>query len=730
MSFLNPLMLWGLLGVSIPVLAHLLNLYRFRETDWAAMRFLARAAQVRSRQIRLKDILLMLLRCLAVLLLVLALSRPVLRSGSAPPLGESRAGVVIGLDGSYSMMHEFAGRSRFDRAVERARQIGETVKEGDPVSLVLLGTPNRVLLRNVPFSAERFASVLDEVQPLAEAAGVEALPDAVEPLLDDMKVAQKEVYLITDVQARDWNSLSGGARTRLRRLAERAAVQFAPVRAADDENVAVTDLHLASGVLRRDSIARYTAKVHNFGRQVREKVRVTCSVDGMPVDESLIGRLEPRETATVSLLVPLTTAGRKRISAVVDHDALPLDDVRYEVAHVRERLRVLCVDRSLGGSAGEDVRGDPSFGLFRGAADYLMTALTVPPNGSASAPLDPERISWSALSGTRFEEYDVVMLADVPEIPEGLVPRLYDYVRSGGGLVIFVGEHTQPDQWNQRLGSRAVDLLPAELSPAKQGLLGSEDSWPLDTALPDHRLCETLRGLASEQLGSIRFERYMELKPVADARVVLRVAPGADPLLVERSVGRGRVALFASTANRDWHNMVVNPAFPMLVHQLVSYVTRDELEKPVPVGQPIVVSLDDMEIGSEVTFIEPDGRLTGTQTVDRQGRTVGIFERTEQVGFHYVKCRVATPAFLVAVNPQTAESDVQVLGRERREDLARELGMDVMMPEGSAAPAILSARIGQELWLPLMVLAVAATVGESLLARHITGRRAPTTRRS
>ena len=187
MSFLNPWMLWGALGVGIPILVHLLNLYRFHETDWAAMRFLARAAQVRSRQIRLKDILLMLLRCLAVLLVVLALSRPIYRpKGLASAIGESRAGMVIGIDGSYSMLHKVPDRSRFDRAVNRAREIAETMKEGDPISLVLVGARHRVVLRNAPFSAERFATALGELSPLAERADLETLPEAVEPLLGQM----------------------------------------------------------------------------------------------------------------------------------------------------------------------------------------------------------------------------------------------------------------------------------------------------------------------------------------------------------------------------------------------------------------------------------------------------------------------------------------------------------------------------------------------------------------
>ncbi len=60
MTFLNPLLLLAGLGVALPILAHLLNRYRVRHTPWAAMQFLNRSVRVRSRQLRFRDLLLLL----------------------------------------------------------------------------------------------------------------------------------------------------------------------------------------------------------------------------------------------------------------------------------------------------------------------------------------------------------------------------------------------------------------------------------------------------------------------------------------------------------------------------------------------------------------------------------------------------------------------------------------------------------------------------------------------
>lgn len=102
MIFLNPLLLIGALGIALPILAHLLSRLNVQHTDWAAMRFLNSSVRVRSRQIRLRDLFLLILRCLALLLLIFALSRPAWEDSSWLP-GERRAGVVIAIDSSFSM---------------------------------------------------------------------------------------------------------------------------------------------------------------------------------------------------------------------------------------------------------------------------------------------------------------------------------------------------------------------------------------------------------------------------------------------------------------------------------------------------------------------------------------------------------------------------------------------------------------------------------------------------
>src|SRR5688572_3368694 len=81
--FLNPLMLAGLGAVSIPIIIHLLNRRKFERVVWAAMRFVKLSVEKNQRRIKIEDMLLLILRCALLILLALALARPVLRAAGA-----------------------------------------------------------------------------------------------------------------------------------------------------------------------------------------------------------------------------------------------------------------------------------------------------------------------------------------------------------------------------------------------------------------------------------------------------------------------------------------------------------------------------------------------------------------------------------------------------------------------------------------------------------------------
>src|SRR5439155_22697887 len=102
MSFLNPIMLFGLTAISVPIIIHLLNRREFQKVVWAAMRFLRLSVEQNQRRMKIEDLILLALRCLLLALLAVALARPAILSKASDRFGQSKVTGVIILDNSYS----------------------------------------------------------------------------------------------------------------------------------------------------------------------------------------------------------------------------------------------------------------------------------------------------------------------------------------------------------------------------------------------------------------------------------------------------------------------------------------------------------------------------------------------------------------------------------------------------------------------------------------------------
>ena len=704
MTFLNPLLLIGALGIALPILAHLINRQQVQRTDWAAMQFLNRSVRVRSRQIRLRDILLLMMRCLALLLIVFALARPATTGQDNTWLpGEARAGVVIAIDGSFSMAHSDGRSTRFDRAKAHVNIISGYIKPGDPVSLVLLGGDNRVVLRNVAYDPDRFEQVMSELQPTPQAMELGSVPKQLEALVQDMDAVQKEVYLITDTQTQGWDQTAAPLRDALTQLSETASVFLIPVKGST-ENLAVTGLDLVSGSLRNGGVARYRATVHNFGTSPASNVEVRCRVDGVQIDSKRIPLIGPGGSETVSLFVPFYNAGPTRITAEITDSALAEDNVRRVVAVVRERVSVLCLD----GSGGD-------------ASRLVMAGLRARASGVEDEGFTVDAVQWPSVPPQGLEAYDVIILTDVPEITDDQAANLSRFVRQGNGLVWFAGENVKAAQWNKLAENNA--LLPAKLGQIIDARDNLGVGKPLAPNMADHTVVRPLQSLPEDLLSETRFLRRMQVEPADTSFSVLSLAGSGSPILLEQSLGRGQVFMFTTSANTAWNNMALTPVFPMLMQQIVTYLSGREFEQPRIVGDTLTLSYVDQPDANDAVFETPSDETITVPVRTHRNQYVALLEQSNEAGFYTAKVSVQAPGMPVAVNVDTQESDVACMDDKALIDRLEGTGIEVSTNDGDLAAAISASRTGRSSWRFFMIAALCLLVGESLFADRLHGRK-------
>ena len=123
-SFLSPVFLLGLLGISVPILIHLLTRRQQKQIRFSAIYLLLRSQKRSIKRAPPNRLWLLIIRCLAIVLLSLALANPLCSFGTAEDLVASKtAANIFILDDSFSMASKVAEGSRYSTAVAILLQI-------------------------------------------------------------------------------------------------------------------------------------------------------------------------------------------------------------------------------------------------------------------------------------------------------------------------------------------------------------------------------------------------------------------------------------------------------------------------------------------------------------------------------------------------------------------------------------------------------------------------------
>ena len=203
MTFLQPLILWGLPLVLLPVIIHLINRMRHRPRQWAAMQFLLAATRSSTSHAKLRNLLIMLMRILAVLALLIFLARPLVGGWMGWALAAAPDTILLLVDRSASMESRVAGADE-SRREYALRMLADAAGEFEHAShLVLLDSATRQA-SELPSAA----SLLEwpDTKPTDTAADLPAMLQTALDWLIENKAGTAEIWIASDLQASNWQS--------------------------------------------------------------------------------------------------------------------------------------------------------------------------------------------------------------------------------------------------------------------------------------------------------------------------------------------------------------------------------------------------------------------------------------------------------------------------------------------------------------------------------------------
>jgi len=195
-GFLAPLWLLAGAAAAVPLLIHLMRRRIGTRIDFPAVRYLLRAEREHSRDLRLRNLLLMLLRVAAVLLIALAAAHPIIRMAGG---GHARTALAVVLDNSLSTSAVVGGRPVLQQLEARARDIIERASSTDRVWIV---TADGIVHGG---SRDAVLDAAAHAEPFGGAGDLRTATQRAALLARSAALPAREVAVITDGQATSWN---------------------------------------------------------------------------------------------------------------------------------------------------------------------------------------------------------------------------------------------------------------------------------------------------------------------------------------------------------------------------------------------------------------------------------------------------------------------------------------------------------------------------------------------
>lgn len=705
MGFLSPLLLTGLVLASVPLIIHLLNRRRFVVVEWAPMKHLKLTLKTNRRRLRLEQWLLLLIRTLVIVVLILAIARPLLpATGPGSWLsGSARTSRVIVLDDSLSMGYTSTSDAAFVRARALLLDTLEDIGSQDRVTILLTSAPRQ------PIASELSAAdilnqraMLESLKPTDTANQWHATLEAVDQTLQTASFSSRDVLILTDMQAAGWEGDFAALAARWK--AAGTSVRVLDVGEAPTGNTALLSLtREANDPILPEQDVRLTATLRYDGPVAQPPSPATLIVSGQ-AQSLMLPELPPGRDVALPITVRFNAAGTHTVRLQLGNDAMPADNARAAVLKVRDALRFVIID------------GEPDVRPFMGETDFLNLSLS-----AGRAPWQTQVLTDPAELLTLVETPDAVLIANVTALTQSQIDWLEQNVRRGMGLIVYVGDLVDLNAYNDLLYRNGEGLLPAALAGVNeevaQGLVVADvEGSPL---LP-------MAQLAPAALARIETTRRMSVTMPGEASEARRVLANwndaeGTPAAIERSFGAGRVVLWTVPADKAWTTWPTDPTYVLAMRSVAgSLARRGQTQPTVIAGEAVYYELPGDGAGLNLLQITaPDQTDPQPVTASKlNDKLVAAYNATQRAGLYTLSWQDGhsrTFTQPIAVNPPAAESDLRTLGEGDLASRFGELDVTIIRPDTAGQDT----GAGREIWRPLIMALLALMAVETVMAMWV-----------
>lgn len=608
MQFLYPLFLGALAALAIPVIIHLFYFRRYKKVMFTNVRFLKEVKEESSIRSRLKNLLTLLCRLLAILFLVLGFAQPFIKQSAEVKKGQKLVSIFV--DNSYSMASLSQDAPLLDEAKRKAEEIINAYDLEDQFQIIshdMSARQQRLL------GKEQALALIDDIELTPEVNSLSQVLVRQQQILESDPNPNKIIYYISDFQE---NIVDFDLTDTL------FEYNLIPLRAVVEQNVSIDSAWFEAPVQMMNRPNRLFVKIRNWSNQSAENVQLTIRQDGevKPIGSLDIG---PSTSVIDTVLVSVLTPGYQRVELKITDFPVQFDDTYYLSFEVRQQINTLIVNQD--------------------SPNRFVTAAFASRQHFESTNRNADNLDY-----TEFNQYNLILLNELRSVTTGLASALASYIDEGGNVLIFPAQDADLSGYN------------AFLSQIRAGQISS---W--DTTTSTVNYVNTNEFIFGDVFESTR--RNLRLPTTQGHFRIMSQNTGSERLLGYRDGrvflskyrrGKGHVYLCASPLNVDVNNLVTQAEvfIPMLYKMALSTSAAPQIAYTI--GADNIIEIENTASGSEVVY-KVKGEtsfIPGQQTIGKRVM-LHMYDQIEKAGFYDVFLREEQPLRTIAFNSNRLESN-------------------------------------------------------------------------
>ncbi|MBK8954912.1 MAG: BatA domain-containing protein [Saprospiraceae bacterium] len=408
MQFVFPGFLWALLLLTVPIAIHLFYFRRYKKVYFTNVHLLRELVDETSTRNKLRNLLILFSRLLALAAIIFAFAQPVPKSANST---QSIKNLSIYIDNSWSMDAETKEGKLIQQALLNAKDIIEAYSENDRFQILssdFEGRHQRIV------SKSEALTLLEEIKT---GPSFQTLNKVISRQLQCLKNAgftEGELYLISDFQKINCQLDTGI-------LDKNFKLKFVSLQSIYENNLSIDTAYFLSPVLLPGIQNKIIFQVTNHGETIIEGLRTTLNLNGQEYPGPGL-RIEGGKNAIDTFPVNILNPGWQKLSIKIKDYPIQFDDQYFMSCQTDTSYKILLIYKDRIPSGIQNVIA---------SIPYFELKL-----------LNVDQINYSL-----FDEHKLIILADLPLISTGFARELSKALDDGTQLFIFPSEKTSAESY-------------------------------------------------------------------------------------------------------------------------------------------------------------------------------------------------------------------------------------------------------------------------------------------